>query len=319
MGDLEDRLFKKNIPGKYSLWDDEHEDCEHSDCDSHSSDSVIDDNPMYKSNSNVPSKVQSSTGIGGVKGVLADYRLHQAEKRREAWNEWKEKQDFIRRMTVGVSLPPGEVSISIASIKARAKAEKSTNRGSVESDDSDGEYDDYEDEDFFMNYRQQRLRQLREQNLPLEWKGVEEVDQFEFSKAVDETDASVAVVIHLYEDFVPACRTLKVIMQQISKSFMREARFLSIQVSNTCLSLDCVALPSVLIYRGGHLISNLTPITMKLPLNFTFYDVQSILFDALGHPQISVLPSNAIGDACGTNDSDDELEEFCKDFSSANI
>jgi Phosducin len=310
MGDLEDKLFKKNIPGKYSLWDDNNEECEISGCGSLSSNSDIDEDPEYKSISNVPSKVQSSSGIGGVKGVLADYRLHQAEKMKEAWMNLKEKEYLMQRMTVGATLPPGEMSMSIASINARAKTEKSANRESVESDNSDGEHDDSEDESFLRHYRQQRLRELRELHLPLEWKGVEEVDQFEFSKAVDETDATVAVIVHLYEDYVPACLMLKVIMEKLSKSSLREARFLSIQASTTCLTLDCLALPSVLIYRGGHLISNLTPITTKLPSNFNFKDVQTILFDELGHTQKSHVSSRMYRDEYGTNDSDEELEGF---------
>jgi thioredoxin-like negative regulator of GroEL len=150
-----------------------------------------------------------------------------------------------------------------------------------------------------------------------EFFGVEDVDPSRYSRAIDDTDPRVFVVVHLYETYIPACRSLIPILEKLSRDSMRSVRFLSLHASIGCKTLDPVALPSVLIYRAGHLIGNLTPITNHLPVNFTPQDVEKQLRESMGThtAEMLVAPSSQSHAAPNYDTSSDaELDEFCEDF-----
>jgi hypothetical protein len=208
-------------------------------------------------------------------------------------------------------LKPGEVSISLATMQERLRLEKEI--GQIDDDEQNEE----ENEDFLAGYREQRLRELKQANALPEFSGVEDVDPVGYSKAIDETDPRVFVVVHLYETYIPACRSLIPIMEKLSRDSMRDVRFLSLHASTASKTLDPVALPSVLIYRSGHLIGNLTPITNHLPVNFTPQDVEEQLNESMGTLSAEMVvepslqaPSARNYDTC----SDAELDEFCEGF-----
>jgi Phosducin len=307
MMDLEDRLLKKNIPGKYSWWDDYKEDRTD---DGSDDDDEVERGSQCQNMEPIHTEGLSSSGKSGVKGVLADYKLHQDERKCQAWIDKLDKDELVARNMVGAMLKPGEVSISLAAMRERLRLEKEIDRI------NDDELNE-EDENFLASYRQKRLRELKQANALPAFSGVEDVDPVGYSKAIDETDPRVFIVVHLYETYLPACRSLIPIMEKLSRDSMRDVRFLSLNASTASKTLDPVALPSVLIYRSGVLIGNLTPITNHLPVNFTPQDVEEQLNESIGKlsADMVVQPSSQAQSAQHYDPgSDAELEEFCSDF-----
>lgn len=317
MTDLEDRLLKKNIPGKYSWWDEDYNNERNRVVDD--DDSVHDDDedvvngharkPIEKS-----FEARSSSGKSGVKGVLADYRLHQEEKKRDALIARMKNEEQMERHVLGVNLQPGEVSISMAAMQERNRHEKQSRTTQDDEDEAEEEGDD--DDEFLARYHRRRLLELQRTKALPEFEGVEEVDPVGFSVAVDKTDCRVAVVVHLYETYVPACRSLAAILENLSRNSMRGVRFLSLKASSASATLDPLALPSVLLYRAGQLVGNLTPITQHLPSSFTPQHVEDILNETIGiqSAQHIFVESDVRERLAGDTDSDAELDEFCKDF-----
>lgn len=313
MGDLEDRILKKNIPGKYTWWDEyiEPERAEENE------DEVVDDQEDDPQANFVPSTAPSTlaptTRKSGPKGVLADYKLHQEERKREALIDQLEKEELRQRNTQGVKMKPGEVSIALADVKRRYREEQRKQR---EEDDRESDDDD-DDDDFMERYRQQRLLELQKSLAQPVFEGVEDVDPLGYSQRVDETDSRVMVVVHLFETYISACRTLLPIFEKLSRDSMQHVRFLSLRASKASDKLDPVALPSVLIHRGGQIIANLTPITNDLPETFSPEDVEELLNEVCGSTKDQVpLPAPAAPDEIAS-DSDAELDSFCEDFNGA--
>uniref|UniRef100_A0A7S2WLX9 Phosducin domain-containing protein n=1 Tax=Eucampia antarctica TaxID=49252 RepID=A0A7S2WLX9_9STRA len=89
------------------------------------------------------------------------------------------------------------------------------------------------------------------------------VTPIQFSEIIDDTDPRVWVIIHLYESNIPSCRLMNDHLLELAQT-MNYCRFLRLQASSTQL-IDPVGLPSILMYRGGKLEANLTPITEHLP------------------------------------------------------
>lgn len=371
MSGLEDRLLKQNIPGKYTWWDDEYTNegnRPHQDpSDNDDNDGHEDEHDSGHGSAGLPMAAMPSASNGaapsrpssrkpGVKGVLEDYKLDQEEKRRQRLIDRLEKEEILERNTIGVLMKPGEVSNSWSAVQARQQQARRQRERYGESNDDDDDDDDDKDygndndlnnddnNGFMARYRAQRIREMQQQQLqqqqPLPLpsfgdKGVEEVDPVGYATAVDETDPRVYVVVHLYETYVPACRTLIHTFEELSRKSFPHVRFLSLRASSASSKLDPVALPSVLIHKGGELLHNLTPFTATAGEKLSFDDVRAVLDELLvgcgggGEKdgrggvvgQKDALSSKTLQHTAGFSsnidptDSDDELDEFCEGFS----
>jgi hypothetical protein len=298
MTDLEDRLLKKNIPGKYSWWDeyqDEGSDCggDRDENDGGSPHQLCSRPAVHDPKTDLPERASRS----GVKGVLENYKLDQKEKQRQAWIDRLEKEELLARSTMGQWLEPGQVSISLGAMEERRKQQGRD-----------------QDDEFVLQDRERRLKELQEQHVlsfsDAQYDGVEEVDPDGYSQAVDDTD--VPLVVHIYETYVPACERLQSILNHLSREFTG-ARFLSLQASSTHLQLDPVVLPSILVHIDSRLVANLSPVTKDLPADFTPSHVRELLYPWI--TTVERIPAlQAFSSVQDGTDSDAELDEFCKDF-----
>jgi antitoxin (DNA-binding transcriptional repressor) of toxin-antitoxin stability system len=282
MADLEDRLLKKNIPGKYTWWEEEREDRGGGVDEIHLDDQ--DEEPIEIDYLNGPPPASSmsrrpTTGRAGPKGVLADKKLHDEMDKIDRDLRETEKQVMLERWTRGALMKPGEVSLSGTAIEERKRRAKQSERMQQEHDD--GTDNDDDDDDFLMDYRKQRIEEWKRANQVVHvlqnyhCGQLQEVDPDGFADAIDETPANVAVVVHLYEQHVPDCQRLNRILEELSP--VLPARFLKLQASAALPSMDPLGLPSLSIYRAGELVANLTPITQNLPKNFEIQHVRQLL------------------------------------------
>ena len=280
MCDLEDRLLKKNIPGKYTWWE-EYDHDDHGggigECDDDKED---DEEEAFENehlnDSTLQQNVRPTTGITGPKGVLADKKLHDELDRLEREKALVEQQVMLERWTRGALMDPGEASLSGAAIEERKRRAKQLERKQEEEEDE-------ELHEFGTKHRQQRLHNSQVQQ-------VREVNQEGFADAIDETPADTSVVVLLYEDHLPDCLRLNRMLEELS--LILPAHFLKLKASVAFSSMDPIGLPSVSIYRGGHLIENLTPITLELPKNFEVKHVRMLL-ERYGVKQSLILSSSS--------------------------
>ena len=272
MGDLEDHLLKKNIPGKYTWWEeyehDDHgggigerseDDDDDDDDDDNDDDDAIGKDPPYEST--LLPNVRPTTGIAGPKGVLADKKLHDELDRLEREQAYMEQQFMLERWSRGVVLKLGEVSLSGAAIEERKRQAKRLDRQRIEEEEE--ELDKFETEDQPQRLYRLQLQQLRE------------VDQEGFTEIIDKTAADTPVIVFLYENHLPDCLRLNRILDELSQFL--PACFIKMKASVALALMDPIGLPSVSIYRGGVLVENLTPITQELPKNFEINHVRMVL------------------------------------------
>ena len=82
--------------------------------------------------------------------------------------------------------------------------------------------------------------------------------------------------------------------------------------------MDLVGLPSLLVYRGGRLVHNWTPVTQQLPPRFTAEDLQTLLLDSCGWTTgaaaATAITSAGIPRGDSYDSDDAELDEYCADF-----
>lgn len=297
---LEDRVLKKNIPGKYSWWDDHHDDVRKEENDEETPNSVPvndDDKYYHQSDSSfLGPSTESMNGYRngsntGVRGVIADFKESKECQKYAREMDLRKTQDAIERLTLGAKLKPGELSISTAANKRREKEKRHFQQENIDNDSEDDSFDDSEDE-FFSSYRQQRILQLEKRsisNWPVYDGELLDVTPIQFSEIIDDTDPRVWVIILLYESFIPSCRLVTDHLRILAKT-MTFCRFLCLRASSTKSKIDPVGLPSLIMYRGGNLEVNLTPVTDHLPQkscenpsnsNFTVEEIKWLL-ESLG-------------------------------------
>lgn len=238
MTNLEDRILKRNIPGKYTSWDDDN------DNDSDGDDEYLNSGKHCSSDTpKVAGKTPSLSRNTGVKGVLFDYREAQS-----------------------ACEPPTSSSTS-------------AKEGIAKSNKDEDISDDDEDQRFLEAYRKRRLLELQHNNsnsksvntnvsTKMEWPVFGEIlelrNALQFAETIDESDKRVHCIYHLYESNIASCNILNNYLEHMARK-MDFCRIFRLRASLVKPNLDQIGFPSVLVYRGGNLEANLTPITEHLP------------------------------------------------------
>ena len=120
---------------------------------------------------------------------------------------------------------------------------------------------------------------------------------------MDSTDERVHVIVHMYEPYVPACKQLNKILEELARR-MPYAKFLRLHAFKANSNLDPVALPILMIHKGGELLHNLVRCSDDLPKDFTLEDVKDLL------EYCGVLdPSSEENAKGGVRKTDRQLEE----------
>eukprot|EP00965_Chrysotila_dentata_P159315 5262619-Pleurochrysis_carterae.AAC.1 len=116
-----------------------------------------------------------------------------------------------------------------------------------------------DDEEVFRLYKQQRMAQMKGQalqqaRLPT-FGDVFQVTHDEFVDFVECESPDTYVVIHLFEDFLPACVRLNFRLQVLAKQF-NEVKFGAIIASEAKQTMTCERLPALVAYRGGEYLES---------------------------------------------------------------
>lgn len=273
MAGLEDRILKKNIPGKYSWWDDNSDADRSSESSCHLSDSDTGEDStgeQVAQRNNVelqPSQKGQRKFNTGIKGILNDYYDSQEQDRSCKKVELRERTDHLNHLAYGAVLKLGEVSISAASNIERKRSEKLNN---AESDD------ECSDDEFLSQYREKRLLQLQNNSNWPEFGEISEVEPIQFVEVVDSMDARVMVVVHLYESNIKQCNILNKYLEVLARK-MSFSCFLRLRAFSAKKSIDPICLPALIIYKAGEVKHNFTRVTEHLPEKFTVDDVQEML------------------------------------------
>jgi len=227
------------------------------------------DQPEAPNFMKLPQKIRPY-GNTGPKGVLADYaeakeraRIRIAKKNEETWNMLEQKTITLRD----------------------TKQEK--------------DEEEEEEEDFFEDYKEKRLRELKalqhkQQGNHNSNENRSERPTFgylrttsvkEFVGDIEKENSNVFVVVHLYEEFISPCVKLNKYLHKlaIKYPFVKFLKFLASE-SN----YDSFALPTILIYRAGNVVSSHVRITSTLGNDFDSSDIEILL----GHQGVIALPYN---------------------------
>lgn len=100
----------------------------------------------------------------------------------------------------------------------------------------------------------------------------------EFLEVIEKERKTTTVIVHIYEDDIKGCEALNNSLSCLATEYA-SVRFCSIRASNTGAGdrFSSDVLPTLLVYKGGELLSNFISVTEHFSEDFFAVDVESFL------------------------------------------
>ncbi|KAI9322277.1 thioredoxin-like protein [Dichotomocladium elegans] len=208
--------------------------------------------------STVPYATRQMGPQTGPKGVVADHAFFQ-KTQREA--QAQARAEYNARMLA-------KAPTTTTYLQDEAAKEFVLQSQIEEEDDDDAA---------IRRYREKRLQELKcegQQKDERVFGQVFDIDADDYATAIDMEFRGVSVLVHLYDEAIPACRKLDEFWPSLARKFAL-AKF--VRVSAIELEFDLVESPAVLGYKGGNLIANLVRFVDHVGPQFTAEAVEEAL------------------------------------------
>ncbi|KAI9321567.1 thioredoxin-like protein [Dichotomocladium elegans] len=142
----------------------------------------------------------------------------------------------------------------VEAVNARRREEESLENKTL--DELDELEDELEDERIILEYRKKRLAELEQQEAKNKFGGVTQISKPDFVKEVTEASKECYVVVHLFKDYIPACKLMNQHLTELAKQF-KSTKFLKI-VSDQCIpNYPDRNVPTLLVYGEGDIKANI--------------------------------------------------------------
>ncbi|XP_078737608.1 phosducin-like protein [Lampetra fluviatilis] len=212
----------------------------------------------------------------GPKGVLADWRRYkqlEAEGREGARRE----REHLHRSLAFTCQSYGDEQRE----REHQLQERIAKKLTLKDDDDDDADDDADDAAFLSEYRERRMAELRRRlSSGPRYGAVTELPGGEaLLRAVDESPPRTPVLVHVYDDAVPACAALDGCLGCLAPRYpsARVCRVRAAAVAGLSAAFASRALPALLVYRGGELVGNFVRLSDQLGDDFFADDLESFL------------------------------------------
>lgn len=221
----------------------------------------------------------------GPKGVLSDYRRFEQVQKQEADHEKQEQLAQMQREAV--------------TCRSALDEEKQTAKSELPSDEA-----------FLRDYKARRMGELKEQaskgpaGQRRYFGNLLEIRGDKFADVIDNAPSNVFVIIHIYDEFLAACRSLNKALTKLAKMYPT-AKFCRVQAEHVQVSdaFKKDGLPALLVYRNGEMVGNLLKVSDDLGTEFEVEDVETFLQDKDCLPeaakQLSSIPRKLTGGVPG--------------------
>lgn len=161
--------------------------------------------------------------------------------------------------------------------------------------------DEKEDEAGLQKYRKRCMHDMHQQlSFGPRYGHLSELQNGEqFLEAVEKEQKATTVIIHIYEDGMKSCESLNNTLSCLAAEYSM-MKFCKIKASDTGardrFSTDI--LPTVLVYKGGELVSNFISMTKQFGEEFFATDVEAFLneYGLLPEKELPALGNGAVGE-----------------------
>ncbi|XP_039176551.1 phosducin isoform X1 [Crotalus tigris] len=230
----------------------------------------------------------------GPKGVINDWRKFKLESQDED------------------HLPPSKRELLIRQISSPYKCQSRDHRDTREKVSRKMSVQEYEllnveeDEDCLQQYRKSCMKNMHERLsfAPRHGYLSDLQDGKEFLEAVEKEHKATTVIVHIYEDDIKECEALNSSLTSLAVEYST-VKFCKLKAANTGAGdrFSSDVLPTILVYKGGELVSNFISVTDQLNGEFSAKDVETFL------NEYGLLPQKGIPEPDNGDMNDQEIEQ----------
>lgn len=237
-----------------------------------------------------PSKWDGVSTNTGPKGVLKDWqRFKQLETE-------KRKEQDAERLSLMKKL----------SLTCRSTLDDEKDKNNLDND-----FGELMSDEFLEQFRKQRMHEMLSKSSLLPRFGVvhELLNGEQFLAAVDDEDKNVTVIVHIYEDKVPGCKTMNSCLSELCQEYV-QVKFCKLMSTAAGMSnqFKSDGVPALLVYKGGQVVGNFVRVTDELGDEFYVGDVENFLIEHGMIVDRSCVPNIISGPKANDDDSDVSLE-----------
>lgn len=157
----------------------------------------------------------------------------------------------------------------------RARQEKLDSLENKDLDELD-ELEDLEDDQILNQYRHKRMMEMQALAGKEKFGEVTEISKPDFIREVSEASKECYVVVHLYKDYIPACKLMNRCLSELALQF-KATKFVRI-VSDQCIpNFPDHNVPALLIYGDGDIKANLAGAIQFGGMKMTAKSLRAIL------------------------------------------
>ncbi|XP_066482586.1 phosducin [Tiliqua scincoides] len=205
----------------------------------------------------------------GPKGVINDWRKFKLESEDKNALPLSKKEVLIRQM----SSPYRPHSKNYKENKDRFSRKMSMQEYELINDEK-------EDESCLRKYRKRCMQDMHERlSFGPKFGFLSELrNGEEFLEAVEKERKTTTVIVHIFEDGIKGCEALNTSLTCLAAEYST-VKFCKIKASNTGAGdrFSADVLPTLLVYKGGELVSNFISVTEHLSEEFFAGDVEVFL------------------------------------------
>lgn len=187
----------------------------------------------------------------GPKGVKADYQhakynLMTAQMREKMYRERQmhKKANGEEKFDVPEAVDPHAQQKSEKELQ-KQKRKQMRKKGD---DSSDSDLSSDSEDEAFLKYRMAKMKAIQD-DMPT-FGAFERVTVQQMAQAVKAVHELTWVVIHVYQNHVPACVKMNLVLEDLAPQF-EHVHFLRIRSKEAMPNFDDIGLPLILAYRGG--------------------------------------------------------------------
>ncbi|KAI8636904.1 thioredoxin-like protein [Parasitella parasitica] len=158
----------------------------------------------------------------------------------------------------------------------KARQAKLDSLDSITDLDKFDELEDVEDDRILDEYRRRRMMEMQAEAAKEKFGEVKEISKPDFIKEVTEASKECHVVVHLYQDYIPACKLMNRCLNELALQF-KATKFVRI-VADMCIpNYPEQNVPTLLIYGEGDIKANLVGAIQFGGMKMTTKSLRAIL------------------------------------------
>ncbi|KAM6455700.1 phosducin [Liasis olivaceus] len=204
----------------------------------------------------------------GPKGVINDWRKFKLESEDQDNLPLSKKEILIRQ----ISSPHCSHGRNDKDTRERASRKMSMQEYEL--------LNDKEDDSCLQQYRKRCMKNMHQRlSFGPKYGYLSELqDGKQFLEAVEKEHKTTTVIVHIYEDDIKDCEALNSSLTSLAAEYST-VKFCKIKASNTGAGdrFSSDVLPTLLVYKGGELVSNFISVTDQFNGEFFAIDVETFL------------------------------------------